>query len=72
MTGGDYLLAGGFWPSTYICIVHLPDFAYFAAQWLATGPGLEADFYPDASIDLLDLAYLASYWLNACPGNWPW
>ncbi len=69
-TGGDYILAGGFWHGSG-CIVGLDDLAAFTAQWLASGPELEADFDDSGEVNLVDYSELASYWMQWCPNDWP-
>ena len=72
MSGGDYVLAGGFWPATSYCIVDLPDLAQFTAQWLISTGSPQADFNNSGKVDLFDYHHLATYWLRLCPDNWPW
>lgn len=46
--------------------IDIDDLSELAAQWLQSGPGLEADIYPangDGIVDLNDFAQLASDWL---------
>lgn len=47
------------------------DVANFAAQWLEKGAGLEADLYPDETVNLTDFGVLANRWLDDCPLGWP-
>ena len=72
MSGGSYVLAGGFWPATSWCIVDLPDLAQFTAQWLISTGSPQADFNNSGKVDLYDYHHLATYWLRLCPDNWPW
>ena len=72
MSGGPYVLAGGFWPATSWCIVDLPDLAQFTAQWLISTGSPQADFNNSGKVDLFDYHHLANYWLRLCPDNWPW
>jgi hypothetical protein len=46
------------------------DLANFAAQWMQTGIGLEADLYEDEKVDFIDYSILADYWLDYCPDDW--
>jgi hypothetical protein len=46
------------------------DLANFAAQWMQTGIGLEADLYEDEKVDFIDYSILAGYWLDYCPDDW--
>ncbi len=82
MSGGDYKLAGGFWPggpqALLLCFVNFEHFAQFALYWLDTPcnednnfcEGADLDYYGD--VDLEDVKVLAYYWLNECPLDWPW
>lgn len=64
-------LLGGFWSGGPLCFIDFPDFALFAAQWLETGPDLQADLDQDSDVDLNDLKMLAYQWLCLCPSDWP-
>ncbi len=80
MAGGDYKLAGGFWPRGPLvsCFVDFEHFAQFAMYWL-DGPcnagndwcyGSDLDSSGDVTItDLNEVAY---FWLDYCPVDWPW
>jgi len=46
------------------------DLANFAAQWLQTGSGLQADLYEDEKVDSLDYTILADSWLDYSPDGW--
>ena len=71
MAGGDYLLAGGFWPAFTFCFVDLDDWANFAGQWLLEGPDLPADIaLDDEIVDTNDLLGFAEVFLSICPGGW--
>ena len=82
MSGGDYVLSGGFWPTRpqalLQCFVNFEHFATFAMYWLDTPcnegnnycEGADLDYYGD--VDLEDVKVLAYYWLLECPPDWPW
>ena len=76
LTGGDYVLVGGFWHGP-TCVVDMNDLAMFCSQWLGSG-AIEANFDwqsnpdPENLVDLQDYSTLASYWLEHCPSGWPW
>jgi len=72
MSGGDYVLAGGFWPATSWCIVDLPDLATFCNFWLIGNGAPQGDFNNNGKCDLHDFNHLATYWLRMCPDTWPW
>ena len=71
--GGGFIVLGGFWPGTPVCIVNLEHFANFAEYWLMTGTGLPADLYVDEYniVNLDDLDVFLDYWLWYCPPDWP-
>ena len=75
MTGGDYVLAGGFWTGWTPCFVNLPDLAAFLSEWLLkeseVGYPLDADFNGDGEVNLIDYSTFSSYWLQYCPDTWP-
>jgi len=75
MTGGDYVLAGGFWTGWNPCWVDLPDLAAFLSEWLLkeseVGYPLDADFNDDGEVNLIDYSTLSSHWLQYCPDTWP-
>ena len=71
MSGGDYVLSGGFWPGTYGCIVGFTDLANFCAEWLMTDAGLDADLGGTQGVDFVDFSIFAYYWLYECPPDWP-
>ncbi|MCP4708923.1 MAG: hypothetical protein GY869_09885 [Planctomycetes bacterium] len=72
LSGGDYVLAGGFWPATSWCIVDLPDLATFCNFWLIGSGAPQGDFNNNGHTDLYDFNHLATYWLRMCPDTWPW
>ena len=72
MSGGDYVLAGGFWPATSWCVVDLPDLATFCNFWLIGSGAPQGDFNSNGRTDLYDFNHLATYWLRMCPDTWPW
>jgi len=53
-------------------IVDYDDLEKFAAQWLMTGSGLEADFNQNKIVDFQDFAVLANLWFEPAPADWPW
>ena len=53
------------------CIVNLDDLAAFFAQWLMSGPELDADLAGGGSVDFADFSVLAGYWMDTCPAGWP-
>ena len=71
--GGSFIVLGGFWPGTPVCIVNLEHFAHFAEYWLMTGTELPADLYIDEYdiVNLDDLNVFLDYWLWYCPPDWP-
>ena len=76
MSGGAYLLAGGFWSDWTPCFVNLPDLAKFLSDWLKkeseVGHPLDADFNHDGEVNLEDYNLFAASWLQFCPDDWPW
>ena len=56
------------WLTERACVVNLDDLAGLSAQWLETGPELNADLNEDGVVDLRDYSILAYYWLEGCPG----
>ncbi len=79
MAGGDYMLAGGFWPGGPLlsCFVNFEHFAAFALYWLEPcGPGDNwcegADFDWSTDVGISDVGELAYWWLAECPPDWPW
>jgi len=72
MSGGDYVLAGGFWPATSWCVVDLADLATFSNYWLVGSGAPQGDFNNNGISDLHDYNHLATYWLRMCPDTWPW
>ena len=71
--GDGFIVLGGFWPGTPVCIVNLEHFAHFAEYWLMTGIDLPADLYVDEYniVNLDDLDVFLDYWLWYCPPDWP-
>lgn len=53
------------------CIVGCDDLKKFCDLWLKSGPGLNADFDDDGSVDFADYSYFAEQWLGPCPAGWP-
>ena len=72
MSGGNFVLAGGFWPATSWCLVDLADLATFCSFWLVGAGAPQGDFDNNGRCDLLDYNHLAAYWLRLCPDTWPW
>ena len=70
VSGGDYVLSGGFWAGTTGCVVNLTDLTIFVDQWLSTDPLAAADFDTSGRVDLADFSELAFWWLQACPAGW--
>lgn len=70
---GSFIVLGGFWPGSPVCIVNLEHFARFAEYWLMTGTELPADLYVDENniVNLDDLDVFLDYWLWYCPPEWP-
>ena len=62
MSGGSYVLTGGFWSVTSWCIVDLPDLAKFTAQWLVSAGSPQADFNNSQKVNLFDYHTLAISW----------
>ena len=71
MTGGDYLLVGGFRPGGFICLIDMDDIIRFAAEWLADGSSLQFDLDSSGTVNLIDFNVFAAYWLGSCPDQWP-
>ena len=71
--GDIFIILGGFWPGSPVCIVNLEHFATFAEYWLMTGIDLPADLYVDEYdiVNLDDLNVFLDYWLWYCPPDWP-
>ena len=69
----SFIVFGGFWSGTPVCIVNLEHFATFAEYWLMTGAGIPADLYVDeyGIVNLDDLDVFLDYWLYTCPPDWP-
>ncbi|MCP4708421.1 MAG: hypothetical protein GY869_07345, partial [Planctomycetes bacterium] len=61
LSGGEYVLAGGFWPATSWCIVDLPDLATFCNYWLIGSGAPQGDFNNNGKCDLHDFNRLATY-----------
>ena len=80
MEGGDYKLAGGFWPRGPLlsCFVDFEHFAQLALYWLDTPCGPTNNWCQGADLDwstavgLSDVGVLAYWWLTECPLDWPW
>lgn len=68
--GGQFEIAGGFHTGGELCIVNFTDFAKFSEFWLVSSAGLEADLYPDGTVDGKDLGELINLWLSSCPTEW--
>ena len=45
------------------CKIAFKDFAFFADDWLQTGPGLASDFDGSGTVDIYDLDIFTDYWL---------
>lgn len=71
LSGGGYVVSGGFWPGSFGCIVNLTDLMVVADQWLSGGSGFTADLDHNNQVDIADFAQLAYWWYNLCPPNWP-
>jgi len=75
MTGGDFILVGGFWSGQEHCFVNLPDLANLLNEWLLNesdvGHPLDADLNDDDEVNLKDYNLLCSYWMQYCPAPWP-
>ena len=71
MSGGDFVLSGGFWAGSYGCVVNLADLAIFLDQWLLTEPDLSADFDDSGTVDIGDFVMLSYWWFEVCPADWP-
>ena len=75
LTGGDYILVGGFWSGQNFCFVNLADLERFLADWLLKesdiGHPLDADLDGDGEVNLKDYNLFAASWLTYCPANWP-
>jgi hypothetical protein len=71
--GDSFIVLGGFWSGSPVCIVNLEHFARFAEYWLMTGADLPADLYVDEYdiVNLDDLNVFLDYWLYYCPLDWP-
>ena len=64
MGGGSYVLTGGYWEGTPLCVVDMLEFAELASLWLSI------DLNEDTLYDVNDLIYFSSFWLTPCPANW--
>jgi hypothetical protein len=71
ISGGQYGVSGGFWPSGPLCFVNFEQFSTFAEYWLQSGSGLPADLNGNEKVDIYDLQLFVDEWLCLCPYNWP-
>jgi hypothetical protein len=63
---GNYSTTNGL-----IHIVYLNDLEQFFAQWLSTGPQLDADLDNNETVDFRDFVVLANFWQKPAPTAWP-
>ena len=71
ISGGGFVLSGGFWAGSYGCVVNLTDLVIFLDQWLLAEPGLSADFDESGTINIDDFVILSYWWFEVCPADWP-
>ena len=64
MGGESYVLTGGYWEGTPLCVVDMLQFVELASLWLSV------DLNEDTLFDINDLIYFSSFWLTPCPANW--
>lgn len=71
VSGGDYVVSGGFWAGSFGCVVNITDLRILAEWWLESGAGLPADIDGNNTVDIADFAELAYWWHDMCPADWP-
>ena len=71
VSGGDYVLGGGFWAGNFGCVVNLTDLRVVAEWWLEAGEGIPADIDRNGQVDIADFAEVAYWWYDMCPADWP-